>query len=147
MLTLESWFKVGLPALPAVFTLLGVGGYWGENPLPILAPSLAFWGVVVVYYLFGRIYAPKTFAPFWLAVSTAILWLLSAITSHNLAKFIASNKYGGIGSVLANKDFLWAYGFAMASVAIGLWQFLVHEPKILEHDRQMRGLLLPEKEE
>jgi hypothetical protein len=36
MLTWESWFEVGLPALPAAFTLLGIGAYWWENPLPAL---------------------------------------------------------------------------------------------------------------
>ncbi len=39
MLTWESWFKVGLSALPVAFTLLGVGAYWGENPPPALAQA------------------------------------------------------------------------------------------------------------
>ncbi len=136
-MTWESWFKVGLPALPALWAVFGLWGYWGENPIPLLAPAVAYWGVVVVYYLFGRVYAPKTYSPFWLAVFTVLLWFISSITSHHLSKFLALST-PRITQVIANRDFLYAYVCAVLSACLGLWQFLRHEPKIVERDRIQR---------
>src|SRR2546422_1440645 len=59
----ESWFKVSLPAFPAAFTIFGVGLYWGENPLPLLPPSIAFWGLVILFYLFTHLYVPNRAYP------------------------------------------------------------------------------------
>jgi hypothetical protein len=130
-MTWESWFKIALSGLPVAYTIFGVWFYWGDNPIPLLAPSLAFWGVVIVYYLFGHIYLETNKEPFWLAISTALLWLISNITSHNLGRFVSSTAYSGTLSVLGSKDFWYAYLCAVLSSGIGLWQFFKHEPNIM----------------
>jgi hypothetical protein len=127
----ESWFKVGLSALPVGFTVFGTWGYWHENPLPLLAPNLAFWGVVIEFYLFTHIYVPESRAPFVFAVCVSLLWLVSAITAHNLARFLASKNYSGLLSVLATRDFWYAYICAAVGSSMPLFRFLKHEPKIV----------------
>jgi hypothetical protein len=56
----ESWLKIGLPGFPVAFTIFGVWLYWGDNPLPLLAPPLAFWGLVILLYLFSHFEVDST---------------------------------------------------------------------------------------
>ncbi len=131
-MTWESWFKVSLSGLPVAFTIFGVWLYWGQNPVALLPPNLAFWGVVITYYLFGHIYVEDDRnAPFWLSVSTALFWLISSITSHNLARYITSQNYSGVLSVFVRRDFWYAYSCALLSSGLGLWEFFKHEPRIM----------------
>ncbi len=138
-LTWESWFKVGLSALPVAFSILGVWVYWRENPLPVLAPSIAFWGVGTTFYLFTQIYIPESRAPFYLAVFTALSWLLTSITAHNLAAFLRSPAYSGFWSILRNTDFWFSYAFALFSFGLALQQFCTREPRIVERISQQRS--------
>ena len=130
-MTPESWFKVWLPALPAGFTVLGVWGYWGQNPLPLLASNMAFWGVVITFYLFTYLSRPGSRTPYFFAVATALLWGVSAVTGHNLGRFIASADYSGLKSVLSRTDFWYSYVFGVSGAGLALWQFLKHEPGIV----------------
>lgn len=132
----ESWFKVSLTALPIGFSLIGVGLYWRENPLPVLAPSLAFWGVTTTFYLFTQAYMPYSRAPFYLAVFTALLWLVASITGHNFGAFLKSSSYSGFRSALGNTDFWFSYVSALTGFLLALWQFRRHEPRIAERIRQ-----------
>jgi hypothetical protein len=100
---------------------------------------LAFWGVVITYYLFGHLYLPNRNTPFWLAVGTALLWLVSSITSQNLARFLASGNYQGLFSILHNRDFWYAYVFAAVGFAVALWQFSRHEPQIVAQIKRERA--------
>ena len=130
-MTPESWFKICLPALPAGFTVLGVWGYWGQNPLPLLAPNMAFWGVVITFYLFTYLFRPGNRSPYVLGVTTALLWLVSAVTGYNLGRFIASADYSGLKSVLSRTDFWYSYVFGVSGAGLALWQFLKHERGIV----------------
>jgi hypothetical protein len=132
----ESLFKVSLTALPIGFSLLGVGLYWHENPLPVLAPSLAFWGVTTAFYLFTQAYMPTSRAPFLGAVYTAIFWLVASIAAHNLAVFLRSTSYSGFWSILKNTDFWYSYVSALMGFLLALWQFCKHEPRIVERIQQ-----------
>lgn len=138
-LTWESWFKVGLSALPILFSIFGVWLYWRENPLPVLAPSIAFWGVSTTFYLFTQMYVPNSpRAPFFLAVFTAMFWLLASITAHSLGVFIRSKSYSGVLSILGNVDFWYSYICAVLSFLLAFWQFCIHEPRIVERISQER---------
>src|SRR5690242_18531361 len=86
----DSWYKVCLPGFPAAFTVFGVWLYWGENPLPLLAPAVAFWGVVILYYLFTHLYIPNRRHPLVLTILLTGLWLVAAITAHNLGRCLTS---------------------------------------------------------
>jgi hypothetical protein len=134
-MTWESWFKVGLSGIPVLFTILGPGLYWGDNILPALAPSIGFWGVVIAFYLYTHIYIPGKRSPFFLAVSTACLWMVSSITAHNLGRFVGSSNYHGTLSVLGDKDFWYSYFMSAFSALLALSQFLKHEPGILAQSR------------
>ena len=142
-MTAESWAKVFLPALPTGFTVLGVWGYWGENPLPLLAPNMAFWGVVITFYLFTYLSRPGSRTPYFFAVATALLWGVSAVTGHNLGRFIASADYSGLKSVLSQRDFWYCYVFGVLGAGLPLWKFLEYEPRIaaqVENERaELRG--------
>lgn len=142
-MTWESWFKVGLPAIPVGYTILGVWLYWGENPLPLLAPSIAFWGVVVNFYLFTHVYLPQKRSPFFLAIFTANLWLVASITAHNLGRFFAAGKFVGIHSLFCNKDFWYSYLFGTVGFAVALWQFVRHEPLIVAQIKRDREEIQP----
>ena len=135
----ESWFKVGLSALPTLFTIFGIWLYWGDNPLAILAPSVSFWGVTLSFYLFTHIYVPEKRSPFYLAVFTSGSWLVSSITAHNLARFLASSGYTGLISVFGNKDFRYSYGFSLIGFVIALTLFIRHEPHIVAQVESERG--------
>ena len=136
----ESWLKVSLPAFPVAFTVFGVGLYWGENPLPLLAPPGAFWGVVVLFYLFTHLDLPKgRIYPLFLIVGASGLWVVAAITSHNLAKFITSAQYAGLASVFSNRDFLCAYICSLVAIGTAVIHFVRYEPiimKKIENDRE-----------
>jgi hypothetical protein len=134
---LESWFKIGLPAFPIGFTLLGAWLYWGDNPLALLPPPVAFWGVVVLFYLFSHLYVPNRRYPLVLTIFASVLWLVASITAHNLATFLASNRVPGL-SILGNKDFWYAYISAAAGCSVALWNFLRYEPLIVNKSRQDR---------
>jgi len=136
-MTWESWYKIGLSALPTMFTILGLWLYWGENPLPALAPNLGFWGVVIAFYLFTHIYLPNKRSPFYLTVCTACLWLVSSITSRNLARFLASDEYTGALSVLRSKDFWYSYVMSTLALVIPLSQFIRHEPRIVAESERV----------
>jgi hypothetical protein len=62
-MALESWLKIALPAYPVLFTIFGVWLYWGDNPVALLAPSIAFWGLMVLFYLFSHVYASLRYRP------------------------------------------------------------------------------------
>ena len=129
----ESWFKVSLSALPVAFTVFGVWGYWHEDPLRLLAPNIAFWGVVLEFYLFSNLEVPASRAPFYYSISSALLWLVSAITTHNLVRALASNPKAGLMFELGSKDFWFAYAAAAVGCGEPLWRFFKFEPLISEH--------------
>jgi hypothetical protein len=135
----ESWFKVSLSALPVAFTVFGVGAYWHEDPLRLLAPNVAFWGVVLEFYLFSNLEVPGSRAPFYFSVCSALLWLVSAITTHNLVREIASNPQAGLMFELATKDFWFAYAAATVGCGVPLYRFLKFEPLIVENRRKERA--------
>ena len=135
----DSWLKVSLPALPVAFTIFGVWLYWGDNPLPTLAPAIAFWGVVVLYYLFSHFDVPGRRYPLFIIILTTVLWLVSSITAHNLGKFLSSSRNTGWLSVLSAKDFWYSYICSIAGWAAGLVHFFRLEPMIvakLKDDRE-----------
>jgi ABC-type polysaccharide/polyol phosphate export permease len=135
----ESWLKISLPAFPVAFTVLGIWLYWGENPLPLLAPSIAFWGLVVLFYLFSHLEAqPNKNYQLILIIAATVLWLVSAITSHNLGKFVTSNRYSGLGSIFSTKDFWYAYICSTVACATGLLHFIRYEPEIVEQIKKDR---------
>ncbi len=139
----DSWLKIALPAYPVLFTIFGVWLYWGDSPWPLLAPSLAFWGVVVLFYLFSHVYLPNRY-PLFVIIGVTVLWVVSAITSHNLGKFVASNQYKGFGSLLSNTDFWFAYVCALVASGAGLGHFFRLEPLIVEQTEKVRGSIQPE---
>jgi Na+/citrate or Na+/malate symporter len=128
----DSWLKISLPAFPLAFVIFGVWLYWGDNPLSLLAPSLAFWGLVVLFYLFSHFELPNRSYPMILIIGTTGLWLVASITSHNLGRFVASSRYTGGWSVLLNKDFWYAYICAFVCGGVGLGHFVRLEPKIVD---------------
>ena len=138
----ESWLKISLPAFPVAFSVFGLWLYWGENPLPLLAPSVAFWGVVILFYLFSHCDVPTRSYPLLLMIGETALWLVSSITSHNLAKFLLSKQYTGYLDVLRNKDFWCAYVCCAFGATVGLFHFFRLEPIIvaqIKADRAARG--------
>jgi len=138
----ESWLKISLPAFPVAFTIFGVWLYWRENLLPLLAPSVAFWGLVVLFYLFSHLEAlPNRSYHLFLIIAATSLWMVSAITSHNLGKFVISNRYVGLGSVLRNTDFWYAYISSAVACVVGLIHFIRYEPEIVEQIKRDRGRL------
>jgi hypothetical protein len=138
----ESWLRISLPAFPVAFTVFGVWLYWGENPLPLLAPPVAFWGVVVLFYLFSHLDLPQGRSyPLFLTILTSLFWAFAAITSHNLGKFVTSNRYVGFMSVFGSKDFWYAYICAAAAFIAGLLHFIRYEPVIVEQIKKDRERL------
>jgi hypothetical protein len=132
----ESWYKIGLPAFPVAFTVFGVWLYWGENPLSLLPSPMAFWGLVILYYLFTHLYVPNRRYPLVLTISASVLWLVASITAHNLARFLTSTRYSGLVSVLSNKDFWYAYVCAGAACFVGLANFFRYEPLIVRKTQE-----------
>lgn len=124
----ESWFKVSLSALPVAFTVFGVWVYWHEDPLRLLAPNIAFWGVVLEFYLFSNLQVPASRAPFYFSISSALLWLVSAITTHNLVRALASNPKAGVMFELGSKDFWFAYVAAAIGCGFRCGGFLSSSP-------------------
>ncbi|SRR6266446_65418 len=138
----ESWLKISLPAFPVAFTVLGIWLYWGENPLPLLAPSIAFWGLVVLFYLFSHLEAvPNKNYQLILIIAATVLWFVSALTSHNLGKFVAAPNRG---SIFSTKDFWYAYVCAVFACATGLLHFIHYEPKIVEQIKKDRERIIAE---
>lgn len=135
----ESWLKVGLPAFPVAFSIFGVWLYWGDNPLPILAPAIAFWGVVLLYYLFSHLIVVNRSYPLFLTIAATALWLVSSITSHNLGRFLASNEHVGFKSILLNKDFWYAYICAAFGSFAGVRHFFRYEPEIVKQIKKDRA--------
>jgi hypothetical protein len=135
----ESWLKISLPAFPVAFTVLGVWLYWGDNPLPLLAPPIAFWGLVMLFYLFSHFDLPNKSYPLFLTVGVTLCWLTSSITSHNLGKFLTSSRYTGFWSVLKNIDFWYAYLCSAVGCGVGLTQFFRLEPLIMAQIAKDRG--------
>jgi hypothetical protein len=142
----ESWFKICLPAFPVGFTVFGVWIYFHENPLPLLPAPLAFWGLVICFYLFTHLYIPERRYPFVLIILTTVLWLVAALTSHNLGKFISSTGYTGLLSVMGRTDFWYAYICGVVALVAGLLNFFRYEPAIVSQIREDR-LAADEKEE
>src|SRR5882762_3672775 len=141
----ESWLKISLPAFPVTFIVLGIWLYWGENPLPLLAPSIAFWGLVVLFYLFSHLeVVPNKNYQLILIIAATVLWFVSALTSHNLGKFVTSNRYSGFGSIFSTKDFWYAYICSAVACAIGLLHFIRYEPDIVEQIKKDRERIIAE---
>lgn len=139
----ESWLKISLPAFPVAFSVFGIWLYWGENPLPLLAPAVAFWGVVILFYLFSHFDEPTRSLPLFLMIGQTALWLVSTITSHNLGRFLLSKRYTGVSDVLRNRDFWFAYVSCVVGAAVGLFHFFRLEPLIvtqIKADRAGRGV-------
>lgn len=136
---IESWLKISLPAFPVAFTIFGVWLYWGESPLPLLAPSLAFWSLVILFYLFSHFDIPNRSYPLFLTIAGTLLWTVSSITSHNLGKFLTSNRYTGFVSVVSNKDFWFAYSCSVVGCIVGLRQFFRLEPLIMNQIQSDRA--------
>ena len=135
----ESWLKVFMPAFPVAFTVFGVWLYFGENPLPLLPAPIAFWGLVVYCYLFSHQYRPQRRYPLVITIFSTVLWLVASLTSHNLGKFLGSTGYSGTLSLIARKDFWYAYICAAVALAAGLWHFFRYEPMIVSQIRQDRS--------
>lgn len=135
----ESWLKISLPAFPVGFTIVVVWLYWGENPLPLLAPALAFWGVVIFFYVFTHWYVPNRGYPLVIMIFGAVLWFGCSITSHNLGKFFASGRYTGVKSLFSNRDFLAAYICCLANAIMGLINFRKYEPQIMAEIKEQRA--------
>jgi hypothetical protein len=138
-MTLESWLKISLPAFPVVFALFGAGLYWHENVLPLLPPSLAFWGVVILMYLFSQWEVPGKRYTHMVTMFVTCLWLVSSITAHNLGRFIGSDGYHGVRSAVSDRDFWFAYICAITGSAIGLVHFIRLEPLIADQVRLDRA--------
>lgn len=132
----ESWYKIGLPAFPVAFTIFGVWLYWGDNSLALLPPPLAFWGVVILFYVFTHLYVPNRRHPLVLTIFASVLWLVASITSHNLGRFLSSRQYSGLASLISNKDFWYAYVSAAVACGVGLQNFLRFEPMIVAATRR-----------
>ncbi len=130
-MALESWLKISLPAFPVAFAVFVIGWYWDENILALLPPSVALWGLMILYYLFSTWEVPERRSTYYLTISVSILWFASSLTAHNLGKFIASSSYSGVTSALSCKDFWSAYGCAVVGAITGLIQFLRFEPLIV----------------
>jgi hypothetical protein len=142
----ESWLKICLPAFPAAFTIFGVWLYWGDNPIPLLAPPIVFWGLVILFYLFSHLDVPNRSYPLLLTIAITSLWLVSSVTSHNLGRFIASKEYSGFESVLSDKNFWYAYICSGVACVVGLKQFFRLEPLILDQIARDRRRIDPEGE-
>lgn len=138
----ESWFKISLPGIPVAFTLFGVWLYWGDNPISLLPPSIAFWGLMILFYLFSHLYIPDRRLPLLLVICSSIFWLVASITSHNLKGFLLSTRYAGPMSVLRDKDFWYAYVCSVIGCAVGVWQFFRLEPQIVAQIRRDRREIL-----
>ena len=71
---------------------------------------MAFWGVVVLFYLFSHLDLPdrRSYSLFLIIAATS-LWMVSAITSHNLGRFVISTRYSSFWAVFGNTDFWYAY--------------------------------------
>ena len=136
---LESWLKIAMPAFPIGFTLVGTCLYWKENPLPLLAPPIAFWGLMICYYLFGTLYVPQRRYPLVMMMIATLLWLVASLTSHSLAEFLHSDCYRGPLSLIRRTDFWYAYICAAGSLFGGLKNFLEYEPQILAQVRLNRA--------
>jgi hypothetical protein len=134
----ESWLKIALPAFPLGFTILGIGLYWRENPIALLPPPLAFWGLVILFYLFSHLYVPNRRYPLIMMILGTTLWLLASITSHNLAKFLTSSRHAGFFSVLSQTDFWYSYACAGVGAWVGIRNFLRFEPSIVSQIREDR---------
>jgi hypothetical protein len=135
----ESWFKVSLPAFPAAFTIFGGWLYWGDNPVALLPPPIAFWGLVILFYLFTHTYVPSGRRyPIIVTISATSLWLVASITSHNLATFLSSNRQSGFVEIIAKKDFWFAYVCAALACAVGVWHFRRLEPLIVAQAERER---------
>jgi len=135
----ESWLKIALPGFPVAFIILVNWVYWGENPLPLLPPSVAFWGFVILYYLFTNLYiAEKPSLPLILTGSTLVLWFAASLTSHSLGRFLLSDRYYGLLSILSNKDFLIACLCALVSFSVGIRHFCKYEPLIRANSQKDR---------
>lgn len=97
--------------------------------------------MVLSFYLFTHVYVPERRGPFYLAVCTSGSWLVSSITAHNLGRFLASQAYTGVVSLLGNKDFRFSCGFSAVGFAIVLVQFIRHEPGIAAQMQSERSAL------
>jgi hypothetical protein len=138
-MSLESWLKISLPAFPMGFTIFGVWGYFHENPLPLLPAPIAFWGLVVCFYLFSSLYTPdQRRYPLVATVFVTILWFTASLASHSLGKFLGSTSYTGLFSLMGRTDFWYAYICAGVAFAAGLWNFLRYEPTIASQIRENR---------
>jgi len=138
-MTLESWLKIALPAFPMAFAVFGTGLYWHENILALLPPPIAFWGVVILMYLFSQWEVPGRRYTHTLTMFASSLWLLSSITAHNLGRFMLSGGYRGVTSALSNWDFWYAYGCAAVGSVIGIIHFVRFEPLIAAQVREDRA--------
>lgn len=142
----ESWLRISLPGMPAAYTLIAIWAWWHENPLPLLAPNIAFWGVVITFYLFTHLYIPKNISLFSLTFFTSVVWIVSALASHSLAEFLASDEYSGLGSVLGTRYFWFAYIFAITGMGVALRMFIKYEPDIIAHAQSDRARIEREME-
>jgi hypothetical protein len=70
-----------------------------------------------------------------LIILASLLWFASAITSHNLGKFVTSNR----GSVFSTKDFWYAYICAVVACGVGVVHFIRYEPVIVEQIKRDRA--------
>src|SRR5580658_7562982 len=135
----ESWLKISLPACPVGFAVFVVGLYWRENILALLPPSLAFWGLMILYYIFSTWEVPGKRYPLFLTILLAVLWFGSSLTAHSLGRFVASGSYSGVTSVLPKMDFWYAYLCGFVSSAVGLHQFRRFEPLIVAQAQKDRA--------
>ena len=133
----ESWFKIGLPALPTFFSIFGAWLGWGRSPVPLLAPNVAFWGVVISFYLFTYMYRPTRRTPFFVAVGTALCWFAACCYSMELSKIVESDAYktNGVSLVFGTRFFYLAYLFALTAFVNAMRLFVHHEPRIVRHQR------------
>jgi len=111
--------------------VFGGGLYWRDNLLALLPPSLAFWGLTILYYLFTHLYIPERRSTFLLIVGVTVLWLVASITAHNLGRFVNSGKYTGLVSALTTPDFWYSYICSLLGCSVGIYHFVRFEPLIV----------------
>ena len=145
-MSLESLFKIGLPAFPLGFTILGAWLYWGDNPLALLPPPLAFWAGRNFLNLFASICSEPA-DPLVLTIFASVLWLVASITAHNLSRFLSASQHIQFATLMGRTYFLYAYISAGFGCTVAGWNFLRYEPAIVNKSRRDRGAAIIEEQQ
>ena len=82
--------KLGLPAFPIFFAILGTWLYWSQNISYKLPVVFSFWGVVIMYYLTIQLIRLGKYLIVPLTLFITQAWFMSNCLSHTL---YYGNKY------------------------------------------------------